>query len=98
MHQHQMRWKLHWYNRIWMKVERKLSDENMKTEIEICETETETEFFWRKWKRKWNNIFRWNRCGNGSFRFRLIRNFCFRLIRNFCFMVVLHGQSGSPNI
>jgi hypothetical protein len=42
-----------------MKVERKLSDfsvekqkqnENMKTETEICETETI--FFWRKWKQK----------------------------------------------
>jgi hypothetical protein len=40
-----------------MKVERKLSDfsaekrkrnKNMKTKTEICETEMETEFFWRK--------------------------------------------------
>jgi hypothetical protein len=49
----------------------------------------ETEFFWRKWKRKWNGIFRQNRCGN--------RSFCFRLIRNFHFIVILHSQSGWPN-
>jgi hypothetical protein len=82
-----------------MKVERKLSDfsvekwkhnENMETKTEICETETETEFFWRKWKQKWNGDFRWNRCGNGSFHFRLIRNFRF--------MVVLHSESSRPDM
>jgi hypothetical protein len=82
-----------------MKVERKLSDfstekqkrnENMKTKMEICETDMETEFFWWKWKQKWNDIFRRNRCGTGSFRFRLIWNFCF--------MVVLHGQSSRSNM
>jgi hypothetical protein len=61
-----------------MKVERKLSDfsaekwkqnENMETKTEICGTEMKTEFFWQKWKRKWNGDFRRNRCGNGSFRF-----------------------------
>jgi hypothetical protein len=59
-----------------MKVEQKFSDlfaekqkqnENMKTKTEICGTEMETDFFWRKWKR--NGVFRRNRCGNGSFRF-----------------------------
>jgi hypothetical protein len=82
-----------------MKVERKLSEfsaekqkrnENMKTKTEICRTEMETKFFWRKWKQKRNGIFRWNICGNGSFRFRLIRNFCF--------MIVLHGQSSRSNM
>jgi hypothetical protein len=51
---------------------------------------TETEFFWRKLKRKWNGFFRRNRCGNGSFRFQLLRNFHF--------MVVLHGQSSGLNM
>jgi hypothetical protein len=82
-----------------MKMERKLSDfsaekrkqnENMETKTEIRGTETETEFFWQKWKQKWNSDFRRNRCGNGSFRFRLIRNFRF--------MVVLHSQSSKPDI
>jgi hypothetical protein len=69
--------------RLWlgMKVERKLSDfsvkkwkhnKNMKMEMEFCGTEMETEILWRKWKWKRNSVFRWNRCGNGSFRFRLI--------------------------
>jgi hypothetical protein len=48
-----------------MKVERKLSDffaekrkrnENMKPKTEICGTEMETNFFWRKWKRKRNGV------------------------------------------
>jgi hypothetical protein len=61
-----------------MKVERKLSNfssekgkrnENMKTKTEICGTEMETEFFWRKWKWKQNDVSRRNRCGNGSFPF-----------------------------
>jgi hypothetical protein len=71
-----------------MKVERKLfnffmkkqkRNENMKTKTEICGTETE--FFWRMWKQKWNGVFRRNRCGNGSFYFRLIRNFCFMVVQ-----------------
>jgi hypothetical protein len=62
-------------------LERKLSDffaekwkwnENMKMEMEFCGTEMETGILWRKWKRKWDSVFRWNRCGNGNFRFRLI--------------------------
>jgi hypothetical protein len=82
-----------------MKVERKLSDfsaekrkwnKNMKTKTEICGTEMETKFFWRKWKRKRNDVFQRNRCGNGSFRFRLIQNFCF--------MIVLHDQSSRSNM
>jgi hypothetical protein len=87
-----------------MKVEQKLSDfsaekqkryENMKTKTEICGTkicgtEMETEIFWQKWKWKRNGVFRQNRCGNGSFRFRLIRNFRF--------IVVLHGQSSMSNM
>jgi hypothetical protein len=48
----------------------------------------ETEFFWRKWKR--NGVFQRNRCGNGSFHFWLIWNFCF--------MVVLHDQSSRSNM
>jgi hypothetical protein len=56
-----------------MKVERKLSDffaekwkqnEYMKMETEFCGTETE--ILWRKWKRKRNNVFQWNRGGNGT--------------------------------
>jgi hypothetical protein len=83
------------HSSIGMKVERKLSDfsaekrkrnENMKTETEICGTE----FFWRKWKRKWNGVFWWNRCGNGSFYFWLIWNFRF--------MVFWYGQSSRPNM
>jgi hypothetical protein len=82
-----------------LKVERKFSifsaekwkrNENVKTETRIRGTKTETEFFWRKWKRKWNGVFRRNRYGNGSF--------CFRLIQNFRFMVVLHCQSDRPNM
>jgi hypothetical protein len=60
----------------------------MKTKTEICGTETE--FFWWKWKRKWDSNFRWNRCGNGSFRFRLIRNFRY--------IVVLYSQSSRPDM
>jgi hypothetical protein len=57
-----------------MKVEQKLFDfsaekwkrnENTKTETEIRGTET-TEFFRRKWKRKWNDVFWRNRCRNES--------------------------------
>ena len=42
----------------------------MKTEMEICKTKVEAEFFMRKWKQKWNGVFRWNMRGNGTFRFR----------------------------
>ena len=42
----------------------------MKTETEICKTEVEMEFFMRKQKQKWNGVFRWDRRGNGPFRFR----------------------------
>jgi hypothetical protein len=91
--------KLHVCMRVGMKVEQKFSDfsaekrkrnENMETKMKICGTKTETDFFWRKWKRKWNSDFRRNRCGNGSFRFWLIRNFHF--------MVVLHSQSSRPDM
>jgi hypothetical protein len=93
-------WMLHIGNvQVEMKVERKLSDfstekqkqnENMKTKTEICGTEIEREFFWRKWKQKRNIVFWRNSCRNGSF--------CFRLIRNFCFMVVLYGKSSRSNM
>ena len=43
---------------------------NMKTEMEICKMEMEVEFFMRKQKQKRNGVFRWNRRGNGTFRFR----------------------------
>jgi len=43
---------------------------NMKTETEICKTEMEMDFFMRKRKQKRNGVFRWNRRGNGTFRFR----------------------------
>ena len=43
---------------------------NMKTETQICKMEMEVEFFMRKWKQKRNSVFRWNRRGNGTFRFR----------------------------
>ena len=42
---------------------------NMKTETEICKIEMEVEFFMRKRKQKQNGVFRWNRRGNGTFRF-----------------------------
>ena len=37
---------------------------------EICKTEMEMEFFMRKRKQKRNGVFRWNRRGNRTFRFR----------------------------
>ena len=43
---------------------------NMKTKMEICKTEMEMDFFMRKRKQKQNGVFRWNRRGNGTLRFR----------------------------
>ena len=43
---------------------------NMKTKMEICKMEMEVEFFMRKRKQKRNGVFRWNRRGNRTFRFR----------------------------
>jgi hypothetical protein len=82
-----------------LKVERKLSDfsakkqkrtENVKTEMEICGTETKMELFLAKWKQKWIGVFRRNRYENGSFRFWLMQNFYF--------IIVLYGQSRRHNM
>ena len=43
---------------------------NMKAEMKICKTEMEMDFFMRKRKQKWNRVFRWNRRGKETFRFR----------------------------
>jgi hypothetical protein len=82
-----------------MKVERKLSNfsakkgkrnKNMKTKTKICGTKMKTEIFWRKWKRKRNDVFLAEQM--------LKRKFPFPTNMEFHFIVVLHSQSSRSNV